>query len=514
MDIKPGKNIKKHNKLSGSFLDKIENLVNVMPDPFFMFMFLAVVIIVASFFANQSEMFVIHPGTGEKVFAENLLSKSFLIKMHTDLVKNFVEFPPLGVVLVSLIGISIADHTGFFRTSLKYFVKIVPKPLITAALIFLSVNSSLIADAGLVIMPALGAVLFAGMGRNPIAGLVAAFAGVCGGFSANLLITALDPLLSAFTDPAAKIVDSGYDVYPTANYYFMIVSVFIITFVGVFVNNKFVEPRLGKTNNPNENQNTDEDQKITKKEKNALFVSFIVLIIVFISIIYTIVPENGFMRSEDGGFKPFYKSIITYIVVLFLIPSVVYGLLSGTIKRLNDISDMMVKTFSTMGPYILLAFAAGQFIAFFTWSNLGVITAVKGAELLQNIGLEGIWLILGFLTFSSVLNIFIYSASAKWALFAPVFVPMFMILGLTPEMSQLVYRIGDSITNMITPLLPYFPVVLAFAKKYDKNITFGKLVSSLIPYSIALYIAWSIFLVIWYFVGLPIGPDADILINP
>lgn len=514
MALKLGRNIsmKENKSLILKILDWVERSVNKLPDPFFIFIFFSLVIIIVSFIASANGVYVVNPGSGDKVFAENLINVDYFVKMHTDLIGNFIGFPPLGVVFVSLIGISVADHTGFISTALKWFTSAIPERFLTAALIFASVNGSVIADAGFVLMPAIGAALFAGAGRHPIAGLIAGMAGVCGGFSANILLTALDPLLSSFTDVGAKLINPEYNVYASANYFFMIASVFLVTAAGVFVNNKFVEPRLGKWDRSNSDISDSEiNDTISRKEKKAVIVSMMVFVIIFSLIILSIIPENGLMRGNTGSYTPFYKSLITFIVIIFLIPSVIFGYMTGTVKRLNDISNMMSKTFNTMGPYILLAFAAGQFIAYFNWSNLGIITAVNGAEMLKGIGLQGIWLMLGFLTISAIMNIFIYSASAKWALFAPVFVPMFMILDISPEMTQLLYRMGDSITNMITPLLPYFPIVLAFAKKYDKNITFGKLVSSLLPYSVVLYFAWVIFLVIWYLTGLPIGPGAEIM---
>jgi aminobenzoyl-glutamate transport protein len=516
MATKHGKIIKKksNNGLILRLLDWVEHLVNKLPDPFFIFIFFSVIIIFVSYFASAAGVFVVNPGTGEKVFAENLLSLNYFVKMHTDLIQNFVGFPPLGVVFVALIGISVADHTGFIGNTLKWFTSSMPDRFLTAALIFASVNGSIIADAGFVLMPAIGAALFAGAGRHPIAGLVAGMAGLCGGFSANILLTALDPLLSAFTDAGAKLLNPEYDVYASANYFFMLASTFVVTAAGVIVNNKFVEPRIGKWNRDNSDLSEKEIQeKITSKEKKAIIVSLAVFILIFTVILLSIIPENGFMRGNSGSYTPFYKSLIAFIVMIFLVPSIVYGYMTGSIKKLNDISNMMSKTFNTMGPYILLAFAAGQFIAYFNWSNLGIITAVNGAEMLKGIGLQGIWLMIGFLTISAFMNIFIYSASAKWALFAPVFVPMFMLLDISPEMTQLLYRMGDSITNMITPLLPYFPIVLAFAKKYDKDITFGKLVSSLLPYSVVLYLFWLVFLVIWYLAGLPIGPGAEMMMK-
>ncbi|MFC2130829.1 AbgT family transporter [Bacteroidota bacterium] len=503
------------------FLDWVERIADKLPDPFFLFMFLAAIILIISWIASAYNAYVIHPGTGEKAYVINLLNAEGIRRMFTELVKNFIEFPPLGVVLAALIGIGVADKSGLFSAAMRKLVYIVPKWALTFTLIFVSVNSNFIGDAGLVIMPAMGALLFASVGRHPIAGLTAAFAGVCGGFSANMFITILDPLLSGFTHAAAQMLDESYQVFPTANYYFMIVSTFLISFVGTFVNRKFVEPRLGKWK-PQKVEIKGENEELlsennfhnlTKTENKGLIFSGITFLVLIAILSLMVIPENGILRDSDGGLMPFYHSIIAMIIIIFLIPGTVFGITTGSIKRSADLAKMMTSTMGAMGAYLILAFAAGQFVAYFKWSNLGIVTAVQGANFLKGIGLENIPLIVAFLTFSAIMNIFIYSASAKWAILSPVFVPMLMILGYTPEMTQLIYRVGDSITNMITPLLPYFPIVIAFAKKYDKDISFGKLISNLMPYSIAFYIVWTIFLVIWMLIDLPIGPGAGISIN-
>jgi aminobenzoyl-glutamate transport protein len=510
--------MRKSNNFFLKFLDRVEKHADKLPDPFFLFMILALIVLLLSWIASFYGIFVIHPGTGEKAYVINLLNFGGIKRIFTELVKNFIEFPPLGVVLAALIGIGVADKSGLFSAAMRKLVYIVPDWGLTFTLIFVSVNSNFIGDAGLVIMPPMGALLFASVGRHPIAGLTAAFAGVCGGFSANLFITILDPLLSGFTHAAAQMIDTDYQVFPTANYYFMIASVFLISFTGTYVNRKFVEPRLGKWDSSNKVEDKECDEflngqnikELSKKENKGLLLSGISFVILVIILALMVIPDNAILRDKDGGLMPFYQSIITMIIILFFIPGVVYGIIVKTIKKSSDLAKMMTSTMGAMGAYLILAFAAGQFVAYFQWSNLGIVTAVSGANLLKSIGLEGLALILVFLTVCAILNIFIYSASAKWAMLSPVFVPMFMILGYTPEMTQLLYRIGDSITNMITPLLPYFPIVIAFAKKYDSDISFGKLISNLLPYSISFYIVWVLFLIIWILLGIDIGPDAKI----
>ena len=490
-------------------LDRVERVGNRLPDPLTLFVALGFLVLLASWIAAQAGVSVVHPGTGATVTATNLLSAEGLRRILTGLVPNFAAFPPLGTVLVAMIGIGVAERSGLVAAALKGLVAAVPASLLTATLVFAGVSSSVAADAGYVVLTPLGAVLFAGVGRHPIAGLAAAFAGVSGGFSANLLLTSLDPLLAGLTQPAARLVDPGYTVQPTANYYFMAASVFLVTAVGTFVTNRFVEPRLGAWTGRAETGD-DDLGALEAREKRGLVAAALAFAAVLGVTAAMTLPAGSVLREADGAWTPFYESIVPLIFVAFLVPGLVYGLVARTIRSDKDVAKMTGETLATMGPYIVLAFAAAQFVAWFGWSNLGLILAVTGAGLLESLGLDGIALLLGFVVVSATINLFIGSASAKWAIMAPVFVPMLMLMGYAPEVVQATYRVGDSVTNIITPLLPYFPIIVAFARRYDPDVGIGTLVSAMLPYSIALAIAWTAMLLLWLGFGLPLGPGVPL----
>jgi len=495
-------------------LDKIENGVNKLPDPFYLFIILSFLVIIASWIGSLFHISVIHPGNGARISIINLANQEGIRRMLTDAVRNFIEFPPLGLVLVTMLGVGVADRVGLLNVGLTAIIKIVPKWSATAVLVFTSVLSHIMGDACVIIMPAVGATLFAGLGKHPIAGLAAAFTGACGGLSANVILTAIDPLLSGFTDSAAKLLDSSYNVYPTANFYFMFFSTFIVTAVGTLITHKVVEPRLGKWEPAHKLDKDDYIIKaITKDEKRGLLLSVITFLVLLVLLLFAVVPENGVLRDENNSLKPFYQSIIVLIMIFFLIMGIVFGLSSKKLKSGNKLVKILAESIGSMSSYIVLAFAAAQFLAYFNWSNLGLVLAVKGANFLKDIGFSGIWLMLSFILFSMFINFFVTSASAKWAVISPVFVPMMMILGFAPETTQAAFRIADSTTNIITPLLPYFPIILVLAKKYDPDITLGKLISTLFPYSLSLAIVWILFFLIFIFFEIPLGPDTKIFYN-
>lgn len=499
-------------------LDRVESIGNKLPDPLTIFVVLALLMPVISWLVSMTGWALQHPGTGKEIAVVNLLSAEQIQRIFTEAVKNFTGFPPLGTVLVAMIGIGVAERSGLIQTMLKMMVSSVPASLISAALVFAGVMSSMAADAGYVVLTPLGAVLFAGLGRHPLAGLAAAFAGVSGGFSANLLLTSLDPLLAGFTESAAQIYDPSYSVPPTANYYFMVVSVFLVTLVGWFVTDKIVEPRLGEWDPAHGSEPSDESTQdlstILPAEKKGVWAALLVFVATLIFFAALVIPENGILRDAEGGLGPFYHSLVIMICLSFLFPSLVYGLITGSIRSDRDVALMTGETMATMGAYIVLSFAAAQFVAYFNWSNLGLMFAISGAALIKTLGLGGIPLLLIFMGISSTVNLFIGSASAKWAIMAPVFVPMLMNLGYSPEIAQAAYRVGDSITNIITPLMPYFPIVIAFAQRYDKRVGLGTLISAMLPYSVALAIAWTIMLMIWYALALPLGPGVTMFYTP
>ncbi|MEZ4461187.1 MAG: AbgT family transporter [bacterium] len=408
---------------------------------------------------------------------------------------------------------------GFFAMGLRVLVQSVPPSLITATLVFASVMSSMAADAGYVVLTPLGALLFAGMRRHPLAGLAASYAGVSGGFSANLLITGLDPMLSKLTQQAAQSIDPAYTVNATCNYYFMAASTVLITIIGTFVTTRFVEPMLGEWEPPEGMKLRTEEPSGEEKKAFAMAIGSAVAVTLGLVLLATI-PGSP-LRTEIApdapaidALHPFFESLEALILVFFLIPAVVYGWLTKEIKNDRDLARLAGDSMAAMGAYIVLAFVAGQFVAYFNWTNLGAVTAVKGAETLRDVGLTGMPLLLGFLAVSATMNMFVGSASAKWAFMAPIFVPMLMQLGFSPEVVQATYRVGDSITNIITPLMPYLPIIIVFAQKYDKKAGMGTILAAMIPYSVFLAIGWTIMLLVWYATGLPLGPGAPMHYAP
>lgn len=492
-------------------LDGIERAGNKLPHPVTLFAIFALLVIGLSAVFSSMGMKVADPlNPGQEIAVRNLLSAEGIAYLFQSAVSNFTSFAPLGTVLVTMLGIGIAERTGLISALLRGLVTSVPKQLLTAALVFAGIMSSMAADAGYVVLTPLGAVLFAGLGRHPLAGLAAAFAGVSGGFSANLLLTSLDPMLGGLTQDAAAFIDPVYaeSINYAMNYYFMFVSVFVLTITGTYVTEKIVEPRLGAF----KGEVHDTVKYLQPEEKRGLRGALIAFIFTCVVLALLVIPEWGPLRGGEANIlnAPFFNSLVPVILVLFFIPGFVYGRITKTIQSDKDVAGQLSETMATMGSYIVLAFFAAQFVSYFNESKLGIVLAVNGAEFLEATGFTGIPLILTFILITGFINLFIGSASAKWAIMAPVFVPMMMQLGYTPELTQLVYRIADSTTNIISPLMPYFAIVIAFAQKYDKKVGIGTLISTMLPYTIVFTLVWVAMLVIWMLTGLDIGPGSPV----
>ncbi|MBE9051917.1 AbgT family transporter [Nostocales cyanobacterium LEGE 11386] len=491
----------------GQALAFIEYLGNKLPDPLTLFFLLSLLVIIVSAIAAAFNLSVIHPGNGKTITAVSLLTSDGIRRIFTSAVKNFTDFPPLGTVLVAMLGVGVAEATGLLSALLRKLVLIAPSKFICPVVVFAGIMANIAADAGYVVLIPLGAIIFLAFRRHPLAGLAAAFAGVAGGFSANLLISSLDPLLAGLTQSAVQLINPNYQVNATANYYFMAVSTFLITAIGWFVTEKIVEPRLG---NYDGEISLPMAQLSVAEHKGLRWAGYSLL--AFIGFLLVMVlPPQGILRDPEKLTiipSPFLDSIVFIISLAFLIPGIFYGKAAGTIQNDKDVAKALSNSMSAMGYYIVLAFIAAQFIAYFTWSNLGVIMAINGAEFLKSTGITGAPLLILFILISMLLNLFVGSASAKWAIMAPVFVPMFMLMGYSPELTQAAYRIGDSTTNIITPLMPYFPLVVAFGQKYDKNLGIGTLITMMLPYAIAFLLGWSSLLIIWFVLGLPLGPGA------
>lgn len=489
------------------FLDSVERIGNRLPDPLSLFAIAALFVIAISWMFSSLGVVVVHPGTKESIAVVNLLSAANIQRMFTDAVKNFTDFPPLGLVLVTMIGIAIAERSGFVTALLRATVLNVPRPLLTAALVFAGVNSSLVADAGYVVLIPLGAVVFAAVGRHPLAGLSATFAGVAGGFSANLSITSLDPLLGGITQTAAQLIEPSYTISAAANWYFMIASTFVLTGIGTWVCDRIVEPRLGAWERPD--TDTPMGSLNTTERKGLLWaaVAFLVMTGMIVAISF---PDGSLMRDAQGTLKPLEHSIVVMLMLMFLVMGLIYGRITGTVKSDVDVAIMSGEGVATLGGYIVLSFVMAQFIAYFKWSNLGIVTAVSGAEILRSMDLQGPFLLVAFVLVSMVINLLIASASAKWAIMAPVFVPMFMLMGISPEATQAAYRVGDSSTNMIAPLLSYVPLILVAMRRYVKDSTLGTLLSLMLPYSVTIALIWTVFLLLYVFLGIPLGPGVSV----
>jgi aminobenzoyl-glutamate transport protein len=494
--------------LFNKFLSSVEKTGNALPHPATIFAIFALSVIFISALADLFNWQAIHPVSKELVQPVNLLTRDGLFRILLNVVNNFTSFAPLGIVLVAMLGIGIAESSGLIGAIIRLLVTSAPKRMLTFILVFSGVMSNIGSDVGYVFLIPLAGVIFLAVGRHPIAGMAAAFAGVSGGFSANLLLGTIDPLLAGLSQEAAHIVDAAYAVNPTANYYFMVVSTFFITIAGAWVTEKIVEPRLGLYSG----DHSESIKPLAPTEKKGLFWAMIVLIFLTVVILVGVLPASGFLRANDGSVlnSPLVKGVIAFLLLFSGGAGLAYGFGSGKYKNDGDVVRGMGDSIKSMALYIVLVFFAAQFVNFFKWSNLGAIISIKGAELLSGSGLGLVPLMILFIIFSASINMLMGSASAKWALIAPIFVPMFMFLGYSPELVQVGYRIGDSVTNIISPMMSFFALIIAFIQKYDSKAGMGTVIATMLPYSLVFFIIWTILLIVWILFGLPLGPGAGL----
>ncbi|MEW6653215.1 MAG: AbgT family transporter [Bacteroidota bacterium] len=491
-------------------LSLIEKIGNKLPNPTTLFALFAGGVVILSWIVSQFNLSVIMPGTNQEIKVVSLLSVEGLHRIIKNLVTNFTSFAPLGTVLVSLLGIAVAEHSGLIGTVLRLIVIKAPKKLLTFVVVFAGILSNTASEIGYVLLIPLSAMIFLAVGRNPIAGLAAAFAGVSGGYSANLLLGTIDPLLAGLTQEAAHIIDRAYEVNAAANYYFLFVSTFFIAATGTWITEKIIIPRLGVYKG---DVKAEEIKPISADEKRGLIYSLLAVSCFTIIIVFGVAPADGFLRDPKASSilkSPFLSGIVAFIFAGGLIAGLAYGIGAKTIKKDTDVIKGMTKSMETLGSYIVLVFFAAQFVAFFNWTNLGQIVAVEGAMFLKASGLGHIPLLLSFIIISALINLVIGSASAKWAIMAPVFVPMFMLLGYSPELVQAAYRVGDSTTNIISPMMSYFALIITFINKYDKNAGIGTLIATMLPYTIAFFIVWTLLFFVWFGLELPLGPGSEL----
>lgn len=490
-------------------MKSIERVGNALPHPAALFGIFALITLLFSSIGHWLDWSGINPASGESIHVVNLISKEGLHKILLGMVDNYTGFAPLGIVMVALLGIGIAESSGLIRAAINALLLKAPPNSITFMVVLTGILSNVASDLGYILIIPLSGVIFHSLGRHPIAGMSAAFAGVSGGFSANLFIGTIDPLLAGLSTEAARIIDPDYYVMPTANYYFMVVSTFVISIAGTWVTKVFVEPQLGKYTG---NVEKEEIKSLTKQETKGLKWAGFTFLLFMALMAWGLIPDHGFLRGADNMIlhSPVFKG---FIAVLFIVAGscgVIYGYIAGTFKKHEDVISGMNTSFKSLISFLVLVFFAAQFVAWFKWSNLGIFIAVKGAEWLQSANLGLIPLVILFTLLSGFINMFMGSASAKWAIMGPVFIPMFMLLGYSPELSQVVFRIGDSVTNIISPMMSFFALIIVYYQKYDAKAGIGTIMATMLPYTITFYIFWTLLLIVWILLEIPLGPEAGL----
>jgi aminobenzoyl-glutamate transport protein len=495
--------------LAFRLLAVVERVGNKLPDPTVLFIALLVIVWLLSWLLSYVTFDVIDPRTGEPIVVINQLTGGALTTFLTNMVTNFVTFGPVGTVLVAMLGIGVAEHSGFITTGIRALLNVTARWLLTPMVILVGIVSHSAVDAGYVLVIPLGGVIFYAAGRHPLAGIAAAFAGVSGGFSANFVPSALDPLLQGLTQGGAQLLNPGMEVNTLNNYFFTTASSVLIIGLGWWLTDRVVEPRLESTEVDGDKEELPEMHDLKDEERRGLRWALIAMVLGLIALFVTLLPAGSPWRDDNGDLAafsaPIMQSIVALIFLLFLVPGIVFGYVSGSFKGTKSIIDGMTLAMRSMAYYLVIMFFIAQFVYAFGTSNLGTLLALQGAEVLRQLALPSAITIVGIIILTAVVNLFIGSASGKWGMLAPIFVPMLMTLGISPDLTQAAYRVGDSSTNIITPLMPYFPLVVVYCQRYVKGTGIGTLAAMMLPYSIWYLVSWSVFLLLYYASGLPLG---------
>lgn len=496
-------------------LDVVERVGNKVPHPVIIFLgLIAIVLIVAHILtmAGASVTYqTINPETNKieetTTTARSLLNVEGIRFMYSTLIPNFMGFTAVGLMIVAMVGAGVAEESGLVKALIRKLVIVSPPKALTYILVFAGILSSVAADAGYLVLIPLAGIAFISIGRHPLAGLAAGFASVAGAFTVNMLIKPLDAVLTEFTNDAIHMVNPAISIDLTANVWFSIVSVLFLTIVITLITERIIEPRLGEYKG--DKPDGEEGAKISPDEARGLKYALLGLIGVLAVFALLCLPSGAPLRNPTTGAlignSPFMNGLIAFIMILFLVTGAAFGLGAKTLKGVPDIIKAMEKAISNLGGLILLLLIISQFIAYFNYTNMATIMAVKMADGLKGANIGPLWLLLGFIVVVAILDLLITGAIAKWAIFAPVFVPVFIQLGVAPESVLAAYRIADSPINMITPLNAYFVMVVAFAQKYDKNAGVGTLVALMLPYVVGIFVLWTALFVVWYLLGLPWG---------
>lgn len=495
------------------FLRGVERFGNKLPHPFWLFTIMAALVVALSAVLNALGVSAVSPVDGETIRVKSLLTSEGVSTVVGDAVDNFAQFPPLALIIVVMLGVSVAEQSGLLNAMLRGSVTRVPAKYLTFVVALTGISGSVASDAAYVVLIPLGALVFKAVGRSPILGLVVAFGSISAGYNASLLLTPTDAILAGLTTSAAHFIDPNYVVTPLANYFFSICSAVVlavvITLVTEFVLTKRTEGMAADSDGPDEQLG---EMRLSPAEQRGLRNAGLALLAVVALLVIALVPAGSPFRGEDGGIldSPIITGIAYLLGVVFALTGAVFGRATGSLSRAREIPGAMTKDVVDLAPVVVLFFAASQFLAFFKWTHIGEILAIRGAALLQSANVHPLVLFLGLIALVTCINLVITSGSAQWALVGPVVVPMLMLLDVSPETTQAVYRIGDSATNLISPMSPYFAMALGMLQRYRKDAGIGTLMSLTLPISFAVLISWTLLFMAWWGLGIPLGPGAPV----
>jgi len=512
------------------FLGVVERVGNMLPDPTIIFLYLIVILMIVSAIGAGLGWSASLPYSGKQApagaelaggvltyRASSLFSAENIARLFTEMPRTYASFTPLGIILTIMMGAAVAERSGLFFALIRGSLRGTPRRYMTPIIAVVGMVSHHAADAAYVVLIPMAAVLFASVGRHPLAGIAAALAAVSGGYAGNIMPGQLDVLLFGFTQEAARIVEPGWTMNPLGNWYFILGIVVFFTPIIWFVTDKVVEPRLGTWN-----EEVDEELRadlgkgeLSGDERRGLrHAGIAALLVTALFAALCLWPGyTPFIDQDAEGpirLQPLYASMIAALFLLFLLTGVVFGRAVGTVKNSNDVIAMMREGVKTIAPYLVFVFFAAHFVAMFNWSGIGPILAIGGAEKLQGMNLPPALLLVCVLLLSSLMDLFIGSSTAKWSVLSSVVVPMFMLLGISPEMTTAAYRMGDSYTNIMTPLMSYFPLVLVFCQRWDKSMGVGSLLALMLPYALCFMATGIMMVVAWVVFDLPLGPHAQV----
>ncbi|RPI10332.1 MAG: AbgT family transporter [Zetaproteobacteria bacterium] len=496
-------------------LDVVESVGNKVPHPAVLFSLLMLLVIVLSQVLHWLGVHVSYERINLQTYdietvttaVRSLLSADGIRFIVTTVVPNFINFGPVGIILVAMIGVGLAERSGLIGALIRMIVTVAPRKAMTAIIVTLGVLSSIASDAGYLVLIPLGAVAFHSLGRHPLVGLAAAFAGVAAAFGANILVKPIDGILAEMTNDAIHILDPAKSIGLTANFYFGIVSSVLLIVVCSVITDRVVEPRFGEYQGDSP---TAESQGLSAEESRGLTFALWAAVGILLVLCLLTLPQGAPLRNpttgEIIGDSPLMASLVFLIMAVFLVTGIGYGIGARTITTIDSGIDAVTKTLSDLGGLMLLFFVISQFVAYFNYSNMGTILAVNLANFLKQANLGSATLLLGFIAIGFLLSIPIPNILPKWAIMAPVFVPLFMKLGVAPDVVLAAYRVSDSPPNVINPLLPHFALVVGFAQRWQKDAGVGTIVAMMLPYAAATFVAWTLLFLAWYLLGLPFGP--------